>query len=100
MPFPLAKICANELWLPALADTAKVMAYSDGPFQDNYTQTVLDPYNKAGGPNRIEAKTPWNLGPRSKSSKVRQMSEWVVSLAGFPSVGIQASPDSHAPFPD
>ena len=22
MPFPLAKICANELWLPALADTA------------------------------------------------------------------------------
>src|SRR5438094_67834 len=39
---------------PALADTAKVMAYSDGPFQDNYTQTVLDPYNRAGGPNRIE----------------------------------------------
>src|SRR4051794_13656038 len=39
---------------PALADTAKVMAYSDGPFQDNYTQTVLDPYNKAGGPHRIE----------------------------------------------
>src|SRR5689334_10940544 len=39
---------------PALADTATVMAYSDGPFQDNYTQTVLDPYNRQGGPNKIE----------------------------------------------
>ncbi|HYZ62402.1 MAG TPA: extracellular solute-binding protein [Acetobacteraceae bacterium] len=39
---------------PALADTATVMAYSDGPFQDNYTATVLDPYNRQGGPNRAE----------------------------------------------
>src|SRR3954454_25150541 len=43
---------------PELADTAKVMAYSDGPFQDNYTQTVLDPYNRSAGrsagPHRIE----------------------------------------------
>lgn len=34
---------------PALAETATVMAYSDGPFMDNYTHAVLDPYNKAGG---------------------------------------------------
>jgi putative spermidine/putrescine transport system substrate-binding protein len=39
---------------PALADTATVMAYSDGPFQDNYTGTVLAPYNKQGGPNQAE----------------------------------------------
>ena len=34
---------------PALADTATVMAYSDGPFQDNYTAAVLTPYNAQGG---------------------------------------------------
>jgi len=39
---------------PALADTARVMAYSDGPFQDNYTAAVLDPYNKAAGPHGAE----------------------------------------------
>ena len=31
--------------LPALADPARVMAYSDSAFQDNYTAAVLDPYN-------------------------------------------------------
>ena len=39
---------------PALADTARVMSYSDGPFQDNYTEPVLAPYNASGGPHRIE----------------------------------------------
>ncbi len=34
---------------PALAETATVMAYSDGPFQDNYTAAVLAPYNQQGG---------------------------------------------------
>ena len=39
---------------PALADTATVMAYSDGPFQDNYSAAVLAPFNQQGGDNRIE----------------------------------------------
>ena len=37
---------------PALADTATVMGYSDGPFQDNYTAAVLVPYNAQGGANQ------------------------------------------------
>ncbi len=36
---------------PAWAETATVMAYSDGPFQDNYTAAVLAPFNAAGGPH-------------------------------------------------
>ena len=32
------------------ADPARLMSYSDGPFQDNYTAAVVAPYNKAGGP--------------------------------------------------
>ncbi len=39
---------------PALADTATVMAYSDGPFQDNYTAAVLTPYNQAAGAHQAE----------------------------------------------
>ncbi|MBV8915209.1 MAG: extracellular solute-binding protein [Acetobacteraceae bacterium] len=39
---------------PALADTGTVMSYSDGPFQDNYTQTVLEPYNGQGTQHQIE----------------------------------------------
>ena len=37
---------------PALAETATVMAYSDGPFQDNYTAAVLTPYNQQHGANQ------------------------------------------------
>ena len=37
---------------PGLAETATVMAYSDGPFQDNYTAAVLTPYNQQGGANQ------------------------------------------------
>ena len=33
----------------AHADPARVMAYSDGPFQDNYTAAVLAPYNAQPG---------------------------------------------------
>ena len=33
----------------AHAETARVMAYSDRPFQDNYTAAVLAPYNAMGG---------------------------------------------------
>ncbi len=33
----------------AHAETAQVMAYSDGPFQDNYTAAVLAPFNAQGG---------------------------------------------------
>jgi len=39
---------------PALAETATVMSYSDGPFQDNYTETVINPYNKQGGGNQAQ----------------------------------------------
>ena len=39
---------------PAFADTATVMSYSDGPFQDNYTETVVTPYNKQGGANQAQ----------------------------------------------
>lgn len=38
-------LAATLLASPAWAETATVMAYSDKPFQDNYTATVLDPYN-------------------------------------------------------
>ncbi len=36
------------LALPAHAETARIMAYSDGPFQENYTAAVLAPFTKAG----------------------------------------------------
>ncbi len=49
-PILLAALLAAT---PALADTATVMSYSDGPFQDNYTQTVVDPYNRAGGQDQV-----------------------------------------------
>ena len=39
---------------PAAAETATVMAYSDGPFQDNYTAAVLTPYNAQGGTDQAE----------------------------------------------
>ena len=32
----------------AHAQSVRVMSYSDGPFQDNYTAAVLAPFNKAG----------------------------------------------------
>ncbi len=35
------------------AETATVMSYSDGPFQDNYTAAVTAPYNGKGGSNQI-----------------------------------------------
>lgn len=35
------------------ADPAQVMAYSDAAFQDNYTATVLTPFNKQGGANQV-----------------------------------------------
>lgn len=38
---------------PALADTATLMAYSDKPFQDNYTETVVEPYNKRAGGTQV-----------------------------------------------
>jgi putative spermidine/putrescine transport system substrate-binding protein len=46
-------MAATLLAGPAWAETATVMAYSDGPFMDNYTQAVLDPYNKSGGPHGV-----------------------------------------------
>lgn len=33
---------------PARADTATLMSYSDGPFQDNYTAAVLASFNRQG----------------------------------------------------
>jgi len=39
---------------PAAAETATVMAYSDGPFQDNYTAAVLTPFNAQGGGSQAE----------------------------------------------
>ena len=38
---------------PAAADTATLMSYSDGPFQDNYAAAVVAPYNKAGGADQV-----------------------------------------------
>ena len=38
----------------AHAETATLMAYSDGPFQDNYTAAVLAPFNKQGGANQVD----------------------------------------------
>lgn len=38
----------------AHADPARVMAYSDGPFQDNYTAAVLAPYNARPGTSGAE----------------------------------------------
>ena len=35
------------------AETATLMAYSDGPFQDNYTAAVTVPYNAKGGANQV-----------------------------------------------
>lgn len=37
---------------PSMAETATVMAYSDGPFQDNYTAAVLTPFNGLGMANQ------------------------------------------------
>ena len=38
---------------PALADTATLMSYSDGPFQDNYAAAVVAPYNRQGGADQV-----------------------------------------------
>ena len=38
---------------PALADTATLMSYSDGPFQDNYATAVTTPYNRQGGADQV-----------------------------------------------
>lgn len=38
---------------PALADTATLMSYSDGPFQDNYGAAVVAPYNAKGGADQV-----------------------------------------------
>lgn len=38
----------------AHAQPAKVMAYSDGPFQDNYTAAVLVPFNRQGSVAQVE----------------------------------------------
>ena len=43
----------SALLLPAAAradDPARVMSYSDSAFQTFYTQTVIDPFNRQGGP--------------------------------------------------
>ncbi len=48
----LAVIASGPVMLAsaaARAETAQVMAYSDGPFQDNYTAAVLAPYNAQKG---------------------------------------------------
>lgn len=39
---------------PAIADSAKLLSYSDASFQDGYTEAVLAPFNDAGGPHRVE----------------------------------------------
>ncbi len=50
-----ALLAASQAAAPhAQADTARVMSYSDGPFQDNYTAAVLAPFNRQGGPNQAE----------------------------------------------
>ena len=36
--------------LPASAQPARLMAYSDAVFQENYTAAVVEPFNKRGGP--------------------------------------------------
>ncbi len=38
----------------AHADPARVLSYSDGPFQDNYTAAVVAPFNKQGGANQVD----------------------------------------------
>lgn len=38
---------------PALASTATLMSYSDGPFQDNYAAAVVTPYNQQGGADQV-----------------------------------------------
>lgn len=40
-------LAATLLSAPAWAESAVVMAYSDKPFQDNYTETVLKPFGEA-----------------------------------------------------
>ncbi len=53
-----AILAASLLLLPSLAaqaDPVRVLAYSDGPFQENYTAAVLAPYNaKAAEADKVQ----------------------------------------------
>lgn len=54
----LVGVCAAACPSPAgaqdAAAAARVMAYSDAPFQDNYTAAVLAPFNRRGGQQQAE----------------------------------------------
>ena len=47
-------VCAALLAGGAHADPARILSYSDGPFQDNYTAAVVAPYNRQAGADQVQ----------------------------------------------